>query len=59
MCGAVFATVTAPFFGSPNELYDAGLPEDSWRYKGTEHDVYLWVTPLARVESDAWDAAAE
>ena len=41
-----FWTVTGPFFGSANELWEAGVPEDSPRYKRVEHRVYLWVAPL-------------
>lgn len=39
-------TITAPFFGRRNELWEAGVPEDDPRYPPTEHRVFLWVAPL-------------
>lgn len=39
-------TITAPFFGRRNELWEAGVPEDDPRYPTTEHRVFLWVAPL-------------
>jgi hypothetical protein len=36
----------APFFGRRNELFEAGLPEDSAHYGQDKHWVYLWTVPL-------------
>ena len=41
-------SMTAPFFGRTNELYDAATPEDTAHYPPIEHRVFLWVTPLRR-----------
>jgi len=40
-------SILAPFFGSSNELFEAGAPESPARYRYTEHRVYLWIAPIA------------
>jgi SAM-dependent methyltransferase len=44
---------TGPFFGRMNELWEAGVSEDSPRYARVEHDIFLWVTPLEWVDAGA------
>ena len=44
---------TGPFFGRMNELWEAGVSEDSPRYARAEHDVFLWVTPLTWADAGA------
>jgi SAM-dependent methyltransferase len=44
---------TGPFFGPMNELWEAGVSEDSPRYKRVEHDIFLWVTPLEWADAGA------
>jgi SAM-dependent methyltransferase len=39
-------TLTGPFFGLSNELYDASAPEDPAHYKQVQHDVFLWRAPI-------------
>ena len=38
--------MTGPFFGSANELWEAGVSEDSPQYERVDHSIFLWVTPL-------------
>ena len=38
--------MTGPFFGSANELWEAGVSEDSPQYKRVDRSIFLWVTPL-------------
>jgi hypothetical protein len=41
--------VRAPFFGRRNELLDATAPGDPAHYEQTDHQVFLWKTPLPGV----------
>ncbi len=39
-------SMQAPYFGSKNQLWEAGVPEDQAHYEFVEHHVFLYVTPV-------------